>query len=42
MTAFPKEQARQQATADGAVGYLAKPFESRLLIELIDSVLAAP
>lgn len=42
MTAFPKEQARQQATADGAVGYLAKPFESRRLIELIDGVLAAP
>ena len=41
MTAFPKEQARQQASADGAVGYLAKPFESRRLIELIDGVLAA-
>lgn len=42
MTAFPKQQARQQACADGAVGYLAKPFESRRLIELIDRVLAAP
>lgn len=39
MTGFPKEQARQQASADGAVGYLAKPFESRQLIELIDGVL---
>lgn len=42
MTGFPKEQARQQASADGAVGYLAKPFESHQLIELIDGVLAAP
>lgn len=42
MTGFPKEQARQQARADGAVGYLAKPFESRQLIELIDGVLAVP
>lgn len=39
MTGFPKEQARQQASADGAVGYLAKPFESRQLIELIDGIL---
>ena len=42
MTGFPKEQARQQASAHGAVGYLAKPFESRQLIELIDAVLGTP
>jgi FixJ family two-component response regulator len=42
MTAFPKDATRQQASADGAIGYLAKPFESRQLIELIDGVLATP
>lgn len=42
MTGFPKEHARQQASADGAIGYLAKPFESRQLIELIDGVLGTP
>jgi FixJ family two-component response regulator len=42
MTAFPKDTTRQQASADGAVGYLAKPFESGQLIDLIDGVLAAP
>lgn len=39
MTGFPKEQTREQASADGAIGYLAKPFESHQLIELIDGVL---
>jgi FixJ family two-component response regulator len=41
MTAFPQDHARRRATADGAIGYFAKPFESRALIDCIEQALRA-
>jgi FixJ family two-component response regulator len=41
MTAFPQDHARRRATADGALGYFAKPFESRALIDCIEQALRA-
>jgi FixJ family two-component response regulator len=39
MTAFPQDHVRRRATADGALGFLAKPFESRALIDCIELAL---
>lgn len=39
ITAFPKDHVRAQAEAGGAVGYLSKPFEPRLLVDCIDKAL---
>ena len=41
ITAFPRDDARARAEAEGAYGYLAKPFDGRRLIECIDRALAA-
>ncbi len=40
ITAFPRDQLRQQAEADGAFGFLAKPFEGRVMIDCIERALA--
>ncbi len=39
ITAFPREHIRAQAEAQGVLGYFAKPFESRLLIDCIEKAL---
>lgn len=41
ITAFPQEHARRQAEAEGAFGYLAKPFDGGHLLECIDRALKA-
>jgi len=41
ITAFPRDEARRQAEAAGACGYLAKPFEGGRLIECIEKALGA-
>jgi FixJ family two-component response regulator len=40
ITAFPLDHARRQAEADGAVGFFAKPFDARLMIDCIERALA--
>lgn len=40
ITAFPRDHLRQQAEAEGAIGFLAKPFEGRLMIDCIERALA--
>lgn len=40
ITAFPDERVRARALAAGGIGFLCKPFESRVLIELIEQALA--
>lgn len=39
ITAFPREHIRRQAEAEGAFGFLAKPFEGRLLIDSLERAL---
>ena len=39
ITAFPRDEARRQAEAEGAYGYLAKPFDGPRLIECIERAL---
>jgi len=39
MTAFPENHVRRRATDCGALGFFAKPFESRALIECIEKAL---
>jgi CheY-like chemotaxis protein len=39
MTAFPEERTRRRAIEAGALGFLSKPFESEILIELIDKAI---
>ncbi|WP_422002486.1 response regulator transcription factor [Reyranella sp.] len=39
ITAFPKDHVRREVEADGAFGYLAKPFESASLLACIDRAL---
>lgn len=39
MTAFPLDHVRERAVADGALGFLAKPFESSALIDCIEQAL---
>ena len=41
ITAFPRDDARAQAEAEGAYGYLAKPFDGPRLIECIERALGA-
>jgi Response regulator receiver domain len=36
VTAFPDERSRARAFEAGAIGFLEKPFEGRVIIELID------
>jgi FixJ family two-component response regulator len=39
MTAFPEERMRTRALDAGALGFLSKPFESQMLITLIDKAI---
>jgi FixJ family two-component response regulator len=39
ITAFPDERARERALADGAVGYLSKPFDENDLLACIRAAL---
>lgn len=41
VTAYPNETHRQRAFADGAVGFLTKPFDDRLLIDCLQRAMAA-
>ena len=41
ITAFPQDRLRQQAEAEGAFGFFAKPFDGRLMIDCIERALAA-
>ena len=40
ITAFPEMKARAQAIAAGAIGFLAKPFDDKGLIQCLDEALA--
>jgi FixJ family two-component response regulator len=40
ITAFPRDHLRQQAEAEGAFGFFAKPFDGRLMIDCIERALA--
>ncbi len=39
ITAFPLDHVRRQAEAEGAIGFFAKPFDGRLMIECIERAL---
>jgi|SRR6516225_5650546 len=39
MTAFPEERMRSRAIEAGALGFLSKPFESQMLINLIEKAI---
>jgi FixJ family two-component response regulator len=39
MTAFPEERLRTRAIEAGALGFLSKPFESQMLINLIEKAI---
>ena len=41
ITAFPQDRLRQQAEAEGAFGFFAKPFDGRLMIDCIERALTA-
>jgi FixJ family two-component response regulator len=41
ITAFPQDRLRQQAEAEGAFGFFAKPFDGRLMIDCIERALVA-
>ena len=41
ITAFPRDHVRQQAEADGAFGFFAKPFDGGLMINCIERALCA-
>ena len=41
ITAFPRDDVRLKAEAEGAYGYLAKPFDGPRLIECIERALSA-
>ena len=40
VTAFPEERMRNRAMEAGALGFLSKPFESQMLIKLIEKAIA--
>jgi FixJ family two-component response regulator len=40
VTAFPEERMRDRAIKAGALGFLSKPFESQMLIKLIEKAIA--
>lgn len=40
VTAYPNEAYRARAFADGAVGFLTKPFDDRLLIDCLERAMA--
>jgi FixJ family two-component response regulator len=39
ITAFPRDNVRQQAEADGAFGFFTKPFDGGLMIDCIERAL---
>ena len=39
MTAFPEERMRSRAIEAGALGFLSKPFESQMLLNLIEKAI---
>jgi FixJ family two-component response regulator len=39
ITAFPEEAVRARALGDGAIGFLAKPFDSATLIRCVETAL---
>jgi FixJ family two-component response regulator len=39
MTAFPEERIRSRAIEAGALGFLSKPFDSQMLINLIEKAI---
>jgi FixJ family two-component response regulator len=39
MTAFPEERMRARSIEAGALGFLSKPFESQMLINLIEKAI---
>jgi FixJ family two-component response regulator len=41
VTAFPDERSRARAFEAGAIGFLEKPFEGRVMIQLIEMALRA-
>jgi FixJ family two-component response regulator len=41
ITAFPLDHVRRQAEAAGVVGFFAKPFDARLMIDCIESALVS-
>jgi FixJ family two-component response regulator len=41
VTAFPDERCRARALEAGAIGFLEKPFEGRVMIQLIEAALQA-
>lgn len=41
ITAFPDERIRERVMAAGAIGFLGKPFEGQMLIDCIETALAA-
>jgi len=41
VTAYPNENYRARAFAGGAVGFLTKPFDDRLLIDCLERAMAA-
>lgn len=42
VTAYPQERERERAFAAGATGFLAKPFDGQVLIDLIEQAFGAP
>jgi FixJ family two-component response regulator len=42
ITAFPEEHVRCRAEAAGAIGFLAKPFDGRTLVQLLAAAVEAP
>lgn len=39
ITAFPEERLRRQVEAQGALGFLTKPFDTRSLMDCVDTAL---
>ncbi len=39
ITAFPEERLRRQVEASGAIGFLSKPFDARVLMDCVDLAL---
>jgi DNA-binding response OmpR family regulator len=42
VTAFGSSEARRQARAEGAAGFLDKPFSSQALLDLVSSIVGEP
>ncbi|MNU39769.1 response regulator transcription factor [Pseudomonas fluorescens] len=42
ITAFPEEIVRKRAMTGSAVGFLAKPFQGKMLIDCLETALARP